>query len=189
MLLQNPAALREQIEAQEGREHEDPKRADAEPRTLMETVKKADEERDGYLRLAAWGGMTDAELDHYLAELDARKAAAPERLDVIESRMHRGRGINSEVLEEYLRDLPSILEEFGTRTDERHKAARFRWAYELLDLAVEVRLGGELEISWSLAAELSRHMRESSLQTSRSAIALIGTTPGVVPRCVDQSML
>jgi hypothetical protein len=56
--------------------------SDANRKRLAGIIEKAQTERSGYLRLAAQGRMTDAELDEALAEADQRKLKAERELAV-----------------------------------------------------------------------------------------------------------
>lgn len=60
---------------------------------LERIVEEADAERRGFLRLAAQGRMTDAELDDALAETDERRAGAQRDLDMAREDDEFARGI------------------------------------------------------------------------------------------------
>src|SRR5215203_3095804 len=61
----------------------DPER---EVRTWLERIAEVDQERRGYLRLAAKGRITDAELDEGFAELEETRRAAEQELEALQGR-------------------------------------------------------------------------------------------------------
>ena len=85
--------------------HGDP---DEETAPWLEKLSELEQERRGYLRLAAMGHMTDEELEEALAELEETRMTAVEELVAI-----RGR---KEILEELERDRDTLLESYAVMT-------------------------------------------------------------------------
>jgi hypothetical protein len=78
--------------------HGDPER---EIRAWLERLAEVGQERRGYLRLAAQGRISDAELDEALAELEVTKVAAERELEALSSRR--------EEIEELERDRDALV--------------------------------------------------------------------------------
>lgn len=101
-----------------------------------------DEERRGFLRLAARGNITDEELDEELAALEETRRAASRELAALQSCKER-----IEILE---RDRDAVLEDYAGRTPEALEALtseeRHR-LYKMLRLSVAIRSDGSVEIA------------------------------------------
>jgi chromosome segregation ATPase len=115
---------------------------DQEAKTWLEKLSEVDQERRGYLRLAAKGRLTDEELDEALAELEATRETAEKELRAIRARR--------EVLENLERDRDALLESYASMPpaaldalspEERHHV------YKMLRLTVEVSSDGSLDVS------------------------------------------
>jgi site-specific DNA recombinase len=110
-LLKDPerlkAGLEEMIKQERAGLRGDP---DHEAKTWLEKLAEVDQERRGYLRLAAKGRLTDEELDEALAELEDARETAETELRAI-----RGR---REVLENLERDKDALLESYASMTSE-----------------------------------------------------------------------
>lgn len=107
----------------------------------LEKLSEVDEERRGFLRLAAKGGITDEELDEELAALEETRLTTERKLG--ELRQHKQR------VEEMERDRDSVLEHYvalapdaldSLTSEERHQL------YKMLRLKVLVAKSGDLEI-------------------------------------------
>lgn len=99
-----------------------------------------EQERRGYLRLAAKGRLSNEELDEALAELEDTRITAERELGVI-----RGR---KEALEELERDRDALLESYAEMTLDALDALmpeERRDVYRMLRLTVEVDLHGNME--------------------------------------------
>jgi hypothetical protein len=142
-LLKQPqrlkAGLEEMIERERARLRGDP---DQEAKTWLEKLSDVDQERRGYLRLAAKGRLTDEELDEALAELQATRETAEKELRAIRARR--------EVLEALERDRAALLESYGRMSpsalvtlspEERHHV------YKMLRIVVEVSPDGSLDVT------------------------------------------
>jgi site-specific DNA recombinase len=114
---------------------------EAEARHWLDKLSEVDEERRGFLRLAAKGRITDAELDEELAKLDETRKVAEHELEAL--RWHTDR------VEEMERDRNAVLEYYTTLApealdsltpEERHRL------YKMLRLKVLVARSGDLEI-------------------------------------------
>ncbi len=140
-LLKDPERLRvgldEMIEQERAGMRGDP---DQEAASWLEKLSEVEQERRGYLRLAAKGHMTDEDLDEALAELEETRMTAEEELATI-----RGR---KEVLEELERDRGALLESYAKMTPEALDALtpeEHRQVYGMLRLRVEVFADGRME--------------------------------------------
>jgi len=89
-LLQDPQRVRDDLERMIEREREelrgDPER---EAKTWLQKLSEVDQERRGYLRLAAKGRMTDEDLDTELAELEEARRTAERELERLRSYRER----------------------------------------------------------------------------------------------------
>jgi site-specific DNA recombinase len=138
----NPEELRSDLERaieleREGRRG-DP---EAEAKRWLEKLSEVDEERRGFLRLAAKGRITDEELDEELAALEEARRTAERELDAL--RQHKER------VEQMERDRDAVLDYYATlapealdslTSEERHHL------YKMLRLKVWVAKSGDLEI-------------------------------------------
>ena len=142
-LLKQPerlkAGLEEMIEQERAGLRGDP---DQEAKTWLEKLSEVDQERRGYLRLAARGRLTDEELDEALAELEATRETAEKELRSIRARR--------EVLEALERDRDALLESYASMTpagldtlspEERHNV------YKMLRIVVEAFPDGSLNVT------------------------------------------
>jgi len=133
----------------------------------LDKVLEAEEERRGFLRLAARGSITDAELDEELAQLDDTRKVAEQELEAL--RQHKERVEEMErdrdaVLEHYTALAPEALD--SLTPEERHQL------YKMLRLKVLVGKGGDLMIELAGVPAESTHANSSSITevTSRSAL-------------------
>ena len=116
----------------------------AETRYWLDKLPEVDEERRGFLRLAAKGRITEGELDEELARLvDTRKAAVRE-LEGLQRQTER--------LEQMERDRDAVLGYYAAlapealdslTSEERHRL------YKMLKLKVLVAKSGDLEIEFA----------------------------------------
>ena len=151
-LMQHPERLRKDLEGmieleREGRRG-DPER---ETKAWLEKIAEMDQERRGWLRLAAKGGPTaptDEELSEGLAELEETRRTAERELAAIGGRRERIEQLErekDEVLDSYARMAPEALDSMSP--EERHRL------YCMLRLKVLVNLDRSLEVSGALGAE------------------------------------
>jgi multidrug resistance efflux pump len=134
------------IEAERSGMRGDP---DQEAASWLEKLSEVEQERRGYLRLAAKGHMTDEELDEALAELEETRMTAEEELAAI-----RGR---KEILEELERDRDALLESYAEMTPEALDALtpeKRRQVYGMLRLRVQVFADGRMEARGILSGNL-----------------------------------
>ena len=142
-LLKDPerlkAGLEEMIEQERAGLRGDP---DKEVKSWHAKLSEVDQERRGYLRLAAKGRLTDEELDEALAELEDTRETAEKELRAISTRR--------EVLENLERDRDALLGSYASMTpaaldalspEERHQV------YKMLRLTVEISPDGSLAVS------------------------------------------
>ena len=141
-LLKDPERLRvgldEMIEQERAGMRGDP---DQEAASWLEKLSDVEQERRGYLRLAAKGHMSDEELDEALAEIEGTRMTAEEELTTI-----RGR---KEILEELERDRDALLESYAEMTPEALDALtpeERRRVYGMLRLRAEVFADGRMEV-------------------------------------------
>jgi hypothetical protein len=114
---------------------------EAEPARWLERLAEAEEERRGFLRLAAKGRITDEELDEELASLEETRRTARRELELLR--------LQSERLEQMEQDRDAVIEHYAALApealdsltpEERHKL------YKMLRLNVWVAKSGDLEI-------------------------------------------
>src|SRR5215217_8233689 len=142
-LLKDPerlkTGLQEMIEQERAGLRGDP---DQEAKAWLEKLAEVDQERRGYLRLAAKGHMSDEELGTLLAELEETREVAETELEAIRARR--------EVLEELERDKDALLGSYAAMTpaalddlspEDRHHV------YKMLRLTVEASRDGSLDVS------------------------------------------
>jgi hypothetical protein len=117
---------------------------DREARVWLDKLTEVDQERRGYLRLAARGCMSDEDLDEALVGLEEARKAAQRGLEALKYRRERIEQLerDKEALRDYYEGIaPEALDSLAP--EERH---RF---YKLVRLQVGVRPGGGMEISWA----------------------------------------
>ena len=141
-LLKEPerlrAGLERLIEQERAAMRGDPEQ---EARAWLEKLSEVDQERRGYLRLAAKGRITDEELDEALSELEETRKMAERELETLRGRrkvleeLERDRDA---LLERYARMVPPALDELTA--EERHQV------YKMLRLQVLSYRDGALEV-------------------------------------------
>jgi site-specific DNA recombinase len=110
-LLHDPEALRRQVLTSLELDRVSLGRVEEEAGVLLEQIAEADRERDGYLRLAAKGRISDGELDGYLAELEQRKDGATRELGGLRERRERLQKLDelAREVDAHLADLPHLI--------------------------------------------------------------------------------
>ena len=114
---------------------------EAEVRAWLDKLTEVDQERRGYLRLAAKGHMSDAELDEALAELDDARMVAEKELQALRGRREAIDQLERDkdaLLESYARMVPEELDRLSP--DERHQV------YRMLRLEVYLPPEGPIEV-------------------------------------------
>jgi site-specific DNA recombinase len=144
-LMKSPETLAADLERMIELEKQD-KRGDPdrEAKMWLDKLAEVDQERRGYLRLAAKGRMTDEDLDEALAELEEARKAAQGELETLKHRRERIEQLerDKEALLDYYEGIaPEALD--SLTPEERHSF------YKLVRLQVSVRPGRGLEISWA----------------------------------------
>jgi hypothetical protein len=147
-LIHNPEVLRERVREQAAREKEALRDTRKQIAVLAQRVHEADAERDRYNRLYARGKLTDAEYDDYTNEELARLADARRNVEYLEELPQR--------VEEYLRDLPDLVEGTGTPVRE----------YETVPPGQEAGPDGSLPI-YTLTPECIRYRTPEELEELR----------------------
>src|SRR3712207_5554348 len=130
--------LEKMIELEKRGAHGDPER---ESKAWLDKLTEVDAERRGYLKLAARGSMTEAELDVALAELEEARATAERELAALQNRQ--------EAIAELERDRAALLEHYAAIAPEAldSLAPEERYQlYKMLRLEVVVRLDANLEV-------------------------------------------
>ena len=141
-ILLDPAELRSDLDRaialeREGR-YGDP---EAEARHWLEKLSEIEEERRGFLRLAAKGRITDEELDEELAALEEARRTAERELNDLRCHKQRVEQMEQDrdaVLEHYASLAPEALD--SLTSEERHHL------YKMLRLKVWLAKSGDLEI-------------------------------------------
>jgi hypothetical protein len=141
-IMLNPEELRSDfdraIELEREERHGDP---EAEAKHWLEKLSEVDEERRGFLRLAAKGRITDEELDEELAALEETRRTAERELKALRGQEER--------LEQMERDRDAVLDYYATVAPERLDSLTSEerhHLYKMLRLKVWVDKGGDLEI-------------------------------------------
>jgi site-specific DNA recombinase len=155
-LLKNPerlrAGLERLIEQERAAMRGDPEQ---EIKAWLETLSEVDQERRGYLRLAAKGRITDEELDEALADLEETREAAERELEALRSRRKVLEELERDkdaLLEHYARMVPAALDDLTA--EERHQV------YKMLRLKVLAREDRTYEVSGVFGdsfAQLNQH--------------------------------
>jgi hypothetical protein len=149
-LIQDPerlkSGLEELIEQERSAMRGDPER---EAKTWIEKLSEIDQERRGFLRLAAKGHITDDELAEELAALDETRATAERELEALQGRRR--------VIEELERDRDALLEYYAGMVPEaleKLTGEERRQVYRMLRLRVKVNADGSLEATGILRDNL-----------------------------------
>lgn len=134
-MMKNPEQLRDDLERMIDLEkqgvHGDP---DVEAKAWLDKLAEVEDERRGYLRLAARGSITNAELDETLAELEETRSIAERELAALRNRQEAIEALERDktaLLEHYARIAPEALD--ALTPEERHQL------YRMLRLEVIVR--------------------------------------------------
>jgi hypothetical protein len=145
-LLKDPerlkAGLEEMIERERAALRGDPEK---EAETWLARLAEVDQERRGYLRLAAKGRITDEELDEALAELKVTRETAERELQTLKGRreaIERLEHNRDALLAHYAWMVPAALDNLDAA--ERHQI------YKMLRLKVAISPNGDLEINGAL---------------------------------------
>ncbi len=96
-----------------------------EAKAWLEKLAEVDQERRGYLRLAAKGHITDADLDRELAELEETRKSAERELAIVKNRQERIELLErdkGEILSTFARMAPEALDVLSP--EERHRLYR-----------------------------------------------------------------
>ncbi len=141
-LLLNPEKLRSDldraIELERDGVRGDPK---AEAKHWLDKLSEVDEERRGFLRLAARGRITDAELDEELAGLEEIRKTAERELEALRGRQER--------VEQMEADRDAVLEYYAALAPERLDALTIEQRhhlYKIMRLKVFVEKNGDLKM-------------------------------------------
>jgi site-specific DNA recombinase len=135
------ADLERMIELERRDKRGDPSR---EAKVWLDKLAGLDQERRGYLKLAATGRMSDADLDEALMKLEEARKSAQRELDALKHHRERVEELerDKEALLDYYEGLvPEALD--SLTPEERH---RF---YRLVRLQVSIHPGYGMEISWA----------------------------------------
>jgi site-specific DNA recombinase len=150
-LLKDPARLRVGLEKRVEEEQLKGTRGDPEleAKAWINKLTEAENERRGYLRLAAKGRMRDEELDRVLAELEETRAVAERELEALENRRER--------IEQLEHDKDALLASLEGAVpealDSLSSEARNR-IYKMLSLKVEALPDEPLKLSGVFAGDV-----------------------------------
>ena len=180
-LLKDPerlrAGLEELIEQERAGRRGDP---DREANAWLEKLSEVEQERCGYLRLAAKGHMSDDDLAEALSELEETCATAERELKAI-----RGR---KAALEELERDRDALLESYAGMMPEALDSLapeERSQIYGMLRLKVDALADGMMQARGVLSAELPVCENGLAPPPATSKIAKKtsprNTSPGAVP--------
>jgi site-specific DNA recombinase len=165
-LLKDPERLRAGLERLIEQERSvmrgDPER---EAKAWLQKLSEIDQERRGYLRLAAKGHITDDELAEELTALDETRETAERELQALQSRR--------EVLEKLEHDRDALLESYARMVPEeldRLTAEERHQVYKMLRLRVLIYQDRSLEVSGvfgnSFVSE-NQHLEDPKTQARR----------------------
>jgi site-specific DNA recombinase len=183
-LLKDPRRLRagldEMIERERAGMRGDPGREAA---SWSQKLSEVEQERRGYLRLAAKGHLTDEDLERELAELEETRATAEEELRIV-----RGR---KEALEELERDRDALLESYARMVPEALDSLspeERRQVYAMLRLNVEVYADGRMEAR-GILSEDARVLYEDGRPVDEEDVCEIGlVSPSTIcSRCMESA--
>ncbi len=167
-ILQDPEQLRADLEAMIELERDglrgDPEK---EARAWLEKLTEADAERRGYLRLAAQGRITDAELDEALAELERTRTQAEEELASLRGRQEAIDALERDkeaLLEHYAQLAPEALDSLDS--EERHQL------YKMLKLEITVDKEGAMVLHGAFGEGPSVYENERLSLSPSSASSL-----------------
>ena len=136
------AGIEAMVEAERAGMRGDPEQ---ETKVWLEKLSDVDQERRGYLRLAAKGRITDEELDEALAELEDTRQTADKALQYLQGRQ--------EVIEQLEHDRDALLASYAQMVPaelDHLDAAERHQIYKMLRLKVVISPDGSLEVSGAL---------------------------------------
>ena len=117
---------------------------DREAKVWLDKLAGVDQERRGYLKLAATGRMSDEDLDEALMELEGARKSAQRELDALKHHQER--------IEELKQDKEALLAYYEAvapgALDALTPEERYRF-YKLVRLQVRIYPGHGVEISWA----------------------------------------
>ena len=158
-LLKDPerlrAGLEAMIEAERAGMRGDP---DQEVKVWLAKLSEVDQERRGYLRLAATGRITDEELDDTLAAIEHTRQAAKKELITLRGRQERVERLEDDkekLMRSYAAMTPDALDALDP--EDRHHN------YKILKLRVAVYPDGALDISGALAERFSHENQDQGI--------------------------
>ena len=164
-ILQDPEQLRADLEAmielERGGLRGDPEK---EARVWLERLTEVDTERRGYLRLAAQGRLTDAELDEALADLEQTRTQAESELANLRGRQEAIDALERDkeaLLEHYAHLAPEALDSLDS--GERHQL------YKMLKLEITVDKEGVMVLRGAFGEGPSVYESERLSRSSFSA--------------------
>jgi hypothetical protein len=140
-LLKDPDRLRAGLDQMIERERAGIRgNPDREAAYWSQKLPEVEQERRGYIRLAAKGHLTDEDLEQALAELEETRATAEEELRIVLGR--------KEALEDLERDKDALLKSYARLTPEALDSLtpeERKQVYTMLRLKVEVAADGSME--------------------------------------------
>jgi hypothetical protein len=164
-----PIGLERYIEEERQAMSGDPER---EARLLLKQVAEVEQERRGFLRLAARGSITDREFDEALAELEKTRKVAGRELDTLHARTERLANLELEaeaLLEHYTEMTREGLEAYTP--ENRHDA------YRALRLRITVNPDGGMEADRVFMLEPELCNSELASASTKPGAATLDTRP------------
>lgn len=188
-LMLEPKHLQEDIERMIEEERTSAVRGDPEQEAShwLDRLAEADSEQRGFLRLAARGSITDAELDEALADLDDLRETAERELRAIEGRKDALRQLERDrdaLMEHYAKMAPEALDDLTP--DARHQL------YQLLRLRVTADANRDLTAEGmfgesSVQNETSTWVIPLRRKSSSSTSGMSERSPRTIPRATAAS--
>jgi site-specific DNA recombinase len=154
-LLRNPRKVKAQLDAAIAAEERKLRNPQGSAKMLASIIAEADQERAGYIRLAARGQISDAELDVFLTEAGDRKAAAESELaDLLDGqrRVDELRAAKRAILEAYGKGLLEGIEWFPPELR--------RQIYDVLNVKVTALNNETLRVDLNVDANVIRYSRD-----------------------------
>jgi hypothetical protein len=173
-LLKDPERLRAGLDEMIERERAGKRgNQDREAASCSQKLSEVEQERRGYIRLAAKGHLTDEDLEQALAELEETRATAEEELRIVRSR--------KEALEELERDKDALLKSYARLTPEALDSLtpeERRQVYTMLRLKVEVGEDGSMEAR-GILSEIVRVLYENGGPVGEEGLCENGLASGL----------
>jgi hypothetical protein len=160
------AGIEAMVEAERAGMRGDPEQ---ETKVWLEKLSEVDQERRGYLRLAAKGRITDEELDEALSELEDTRQTANKALQCLQGRQ--------EVIEQLEHNRDALLASYAQMVPaelDHLDAAERHQIYKMLRLKVVISPDASLEVSGALRDCFAREDQDACPRLAQDGDLLCG---------------